>query len=531
MAESIKETVRQTSGRKITAQASRRHAPVIKIAPKGSSASNDDRESSSSRSDSSLHQTNASTATSEDGALQKDGVRIMQDESIVSKVISPGLVRADDSQGPSLAVPEDHMAGPRSIIPAHESALMMHFLDSVFPLQYPMYNPDITNGGRGWLLNLLLGSKPFYHAALALSAHHRRMTMSASSKNQVAALVQQEQHLEISLKAMKVSTQNSCSINGLGIASTVAQLVFYELFTGDINACLAHLRAAIGMTGQAFEQKNFGKLGLVETARKVVHENLPIPENEPEAAEQVTNFRFLTGATIWLDITSSITTGIAPQLLPWHSTIIASNSQTKLEDIMGCQNWVMLQVGRIAALHERCAQAAGRGDFNCTEFHQIAFDITLSIQDGLTQAALEGFGISENELAGMVDTIPKEHTLVTHIFALMASTYLHLVIHGFQELEVLDNTITKAMSILQAELTRRLLPALVAPLYIIGVVARPGDKPFFREVLSSLPLLDSSLKHRKRILPVLEEIWRERERAVGLTWNDSLGLATDIFLL
>jgi hypothetical protein len=43
------------------------------------------------------------------------------------------------------------------------------------------------------------------------------------------------------------------------------------------------------------------------------------------------------GTIIWLDIVASITAGTAPVLLSYHSGVIASSSQTKLEDIMGCR--------------------------------------------------------------------------------------------------------------------------------------------------------------------------------------------------
>jgi C6 transcription factor Pro1 len=34
-----------------------------------------------------------------------------------------------------------------------------------------MYNPTAVEGGRGWLLSLLLRTSPMYHMTLALSAH------------------------------------------------------------------------------------------------------------------------------------------------------------------------------------------------------------------------------------------------------------------------------------------------------------------------------------------------------------------------
>ncbi len=115
---------------------------------------------------------------------------------------------------------------------ADEFILVMHFLDHVFPLQYPMYNPGNLEGGRGWLLSILLRTKPLYHAALALSMYHRRtfILAKASHPRRVATLVQQEKHLEICIKSISQSAQGSCPKSGLGIASAVLQLVFFEVF-------------------------------------------------------------------------------------------------------------------------------------------------------------------------------------------------------------------------------------------------------------------------------------------------------------
>jgi hypothetical protein len=52
-----------------------------------------------------------------------------------------------------------------------EASLLMYYLDFVFPLQFKMYDPTAAEGGRGWLLSLLLRTPPLYHMTLALSAH------------------------------------------------------------------------------------------------------------------------------------------------------------------------------------------------------------------------------------------------------------------------------------------------------------------------------------------------------------------------
>lgn len=277
-------------------------------------------------------------------------------------------------------------------------------------------------------------------------------------------------------------------------------------------------------------EKNLAPLSLAENSRTTSCEDRPLLEYE-HAVEEVVHFQFLSGTVVWLDITSSITAGRAPHLLPYHTCIIAPDSQTRLEGIMGCRNWVMLQIGRISALHEHKIQGMRQQYFDCAELKHTMADISRHIQCGLAQLALEAFNISERGSAAMFEPIIDPPRLVTYMFAYMASIYLHLVIEGFHELEVLDTAISEAMRMLRTRISTGLLPALVCPLYVIGSVAREGDKQFFRDMFSSPPLLDPLLKHRGRILPMLEKIWSKRQTGHLFAWEDSLEFAYDILLV
>lgn len=283
------------------------------------------------------------------------------------------------------------------------------------------------------------------------------------------------------------------------------------------------------MYQKAFE-KNLAPFGLGESSRTILSGDLPVMGYGDRALE-VATFRFLSGTIILLDITSSITAGRAPQLLPCHTSVIASNSQTKLEGVIGCRIWVMLQIGRSAALHERKAQAMRQQHIDCTELKQTVADIGKQIQCDFAQLVLEAFNILKPDSAAMSEPILDTATLTTHIFAYTASLYLHLVIEGFKNLEVLETAISEAMKMLRTQIPTQILPALVSPLYFIGSVARQGDEQFFRDIFSSPPMLDPSLKHRGRILQVLEEIWSKRRTAALFAWEDSLELTHDILLL
>ncbi|PVH74816.1 hypothetical protein DL98DRAFT_537163 [Cadophora sp. DSE1049] len=406
---------------------------------------------------------------------------------------------------------------PVSIIPVDETNLMMHFLDIVFPLQFPMYKPRI--GGRGWLLALLLRSHPVYHAALALSLYYQRMVTlaTASDMSRVAALVQQEKHLEICIELLKQAAENLCAYKRLGEMSSMVQLMFLELFTGQSNAWQAHLGAVLQLYLQGYDS-NFALSCPTEKARAIIHKDLPHTEYEAGITEQVVSLRFLGGALVWLDIISSITTGTAPDLLPCHSFVLGPGSQTRLEDTVGCENWVLLQMGRIAALYERRTKNSQERHIVSPELELMELDIKNVLQHALTQAT-------------PVDARSDQQTLLTYMYTHMAVIYLHLVTHGFSKLEDLSANIFEAMRLLQNELPTSTRSALVAPVFIIGSVARRGEEQFFRNVFSSPPLINPFFQHRGRILPILEEIWRRRQTRPDLMWGDCLELMGNILLI
>lgn len=287
---------------------------------------------------------------------------------------------------------------------------------------------------------------------------------------------------------------------------------------------------------QRGHKQNPGYFGMNETPLEVTYEDLPISEQEAADAEQIATFKLLGGKLMWLDIIFAVTSGAAPSLRSYHSLVLASNSETQLEDIMGSRNWIMLQIGRIAALHEHKMQTLQQGLFDCAAFKQDVADITQDIQCGLTQGALEDFNISDSDptatfCAASSNAVSDPTLLITHSFAYMATIYLHLVAHGFQNLELQEATILSATRMLQTQISDQILPALIAPLFVIGSMANKEDEQYFRGIFSSPPLSNPSLKHRERILPILEEIWSRRRTESGFFWHECLELTSDILLI
>jgi hypothetical protein len=67
---------------------------------------------------------------------------------------------------------------PESNMSFRESHLLVHYLDYIFPLQFPYYVDKPQFGGRGWLFWLLMRNGPLNQAILTLSALHHHTTFA-----------------------------------------------------------------------------------------------------------------------------------------------------------------------------------------------------------------------------------------------------------------------------------------------------------------------------------------------------------------
>ncbi len=260
---------------------------------------------------------------------------------------------------------------------------------------------------------------------------------------------------------------------------------------------------------------------------KFLEIDLHSPEYKGPPDQKVVIFRFLSGVVLWLDIISSVTSGKAPRLLPVYNSPILARTKTNLQQIMGCPNWAIFQIGQITALHEDKMHELYTHGFTTTKFTARADAISRDLARGVENNRQE-VNIKMDK-----DAISSQR-LITLIFALSAFIYLHLVVHGFNnaEQEGLSNRISEVMILLHTESGRSYRHVLVCPLYIVGCAARnENEKELFRRVFSTPPVLHPSLEHRAKILPLLEETWRRKSCDQSWTWADNLRLSNHPLLL
>lgn len=71
-----------------------------------------------------------------------------------------------------------------------EAQLLVHYLDYIFPLQYPYYKDEPSLGGRAWLFWLLMKRGPLHQAVLTLSALHHHTQSADASESRESELIE-----------------------------------------------------------------------------------------------------------------------------------------------------------------------------------------------------------------------------------------------------------------------------------------------------------------------------------------------------
>jgi C6 transcription factor Pro1 len=271
-------------------------------------------------------------------------------------------------------------------------------------------------------------------------------------------------------------------------------------------------------------QRDFHGFNMTERTINILRDDLPLPDDDAQIAQQVWSFRLWRGTEFWLELLRAIAQGSAPRVSANGFCEISANSQTKLEDIMGCEKWVVLELANIAAGH-----AMGSLEHKTNE------ESTL-FGTKLTDAALADSPTSRRQAASAnlsmsITTSSHASSAITQAFACMAIIYLHIVTLGFSKLDALDSVITQMLSIIRRGPCKDYLSVLVCPIFFIGLVADVEDQHYFRDLFSSHPVLHPALKHRQGILPILETVWSRRQHNELLLWKDMVDLIRGILLI
>ncbi|KIM98218.1 hypothetical protein OIDMADRAFT_181709 [Oidiodendron maius Zn] len=421
-----------------------------------------------------------------------------------------GYIGSDSSSRPCLEMYD--VCGQSSILNEEpEDALIMHYFDEVFYVQYPFYHSH-ERQKRGWLFSILKRSPAAYHAALALSEHHL-LSMQAQNSNittSVARLRTKDGYYNLASKEMKVIVEEARELDdctrlnhALGGLTSILQLLFYELFTGGKRNWQALLHTAASLVPTLVDTRmrllKPTAVGRTQKSNKAIL--------RPEAQSSI---NILLGSFIWFDIISCASTGSALFLEINHLLVLATFG-INMESLTGCRNPVIALILEISLLDRWKKEAQNTHKLSIIDLAKRG----QQIEDRLQQELAYIDNISTTQLlslnsAGITHMLT--YTEFNKIFSLSAITYLHVVISGaYPELPEINKSVSETIAAFKRLKDLQVLRYLVWPFCVSGSLALKEQQSFFRDLAPAAGINQSAAGVCFEAFKIMEECWESRE--------------------
>lgn len=186
---------------------------------------------------------------------------------------------------------------------------------------------------------------------------------------------------------------------------------------------------------------------------------------------------FLTAYT-WYSIIASATVGLSPKSARsiLRTRALFHAHQTKLRDMMGCEDWVMITILDIAVLEDWKKKMKCCGTLSLRELARQADAIEAKLNGGL-DILLTSKSSCDSETG-------RVKCMVTEIFIYAAITYLHTVVSGFYpELPELHYSVIRTLEAMEAMKDPSYIRYVTWPFGIAGSMALDSEKDRFRALV------------------------------------------------
>lgn len=247
-----------------------------------------------------------------------------------------------------------------------DTHLLAFHLEQIIPFLFPFYRPPVTEGGRAWILELMIKSPVVRQAAVCQSAYFlslpvpRAMDFSAHPTVHISV----DEALTTLRQALRVLTESSISDHLHGAARvmmSIIQMQRFEVAIARFENCHAHLNGAVAVFKQIMGHRPdappLDQREKFETAvLDLGPESLICPAQPFRMANAEQNaFRFSTSLLLFDDIIASTVLRKRPELYEFHEGLLGGLGEAHpcidLEAVVGCQNWVLILLGQIVTLN------------------------------------------------------------------------------------------------------------------------------------------------------------------------------------
>jgi C6 transcription factor Pro1 len=424
----------------------------------------------------------------------------------------------------------------RSPFKRSDTVLLMFYLEQVLPFVFPFYRPSPLQGGKSWILEMMISSPVVRQAVLCQSSYFFSIAQGTPNHDVLweTVLLQSRDTFEVLGQAIRVLHSSDITEHWPGavrILASITQVQRFEIAILSFENCQAHLNAAVSLFKQLLESTGFvATLGVKSSFDTIIghlgssSRILPTQDIEIPSAEQAA-FQFSSALLILDDIISSTVFQEEPRLYKYHRGLLSTSDSTdppiNLEAVTGGQNWVFLQIGEIAVLDAWKQQCKRAGNLDVMELVRRATDIKDSLVAHLTFVESDSATVPEKgsipsdvfmtDGCGYSKTLASQSSLVTQVWAYAALLYLSVVVSGWQSANLdVQGHVTRIIDLLMNQTSPlALVRTMVWPFCVAGCLAEPAQEASFLRVVEKLQP-PSAFRTVRKALELMENVWRNR---------------------
>jgi hypothetical protein len=412
-----------------------------------------------------------------------------------------------------------------------DTVLFMFYLEDVFPFLFPFYRPSLLEGGRAWILEMMISSPVVRQAILCQSSYFFSLARGTETSDVVweTVLTQTRDTLGMLRQSLQVIERSDITEHLHGavrIMASIMQVQRFDIAVLSFENCQTHLSAALALFKRLLE----GSDPAVEPARSsstfyTVISRLGPPSwiqcVQIPSAEQAA-FSFSSALLMLDDIIASTVLQEQPRLYEYHGSLLNSvdgaETPINLEHVIGCQNWVLLQIGETAVLDAWKQQCKRTGSLDVMQLVHRATAIKDTLEAHLTRlesdlAAPPRYGGSLFDLFKADHCLPSanQSSLVTRVWAHAALIYLFVVVSGWQPTSIdIRYHVDQIIELLSSHTSSPgLLRTMAWPFCVAGCLAEPAQENYLRAMVQALqpPSIFGTVR---KALEIMENVWRNR---------------------
>ena len=399
-----------------------------------------------------------------------------------------------------------------------DTVLSLFYLEKVLPFLFPFYNPSLLEGGKAWILEMIMRRPAFRQAILCQSSYFSLVNeLDVGNAIWEEVLIQTQSAFGIlresvkMIDALDVGKNLGCTIR---VITSIMQVHRFEITILSFESWQAHLNAVVGIFKQLLDNDSSFNGTMSRLGSPVI---LPVQNNRLPNAEQAA-FRFSSTLVIFDDIIASTTLQKQPRLHKHHRSLLCNGNDgvdppVNIELVLGIKNWVLLQISEIAILDAWRLECSRAGNLDVMK---LAHHATI-IKETLTFHLTEIENKPNNEIIGSLDIFtlsdlrPSHRSLITRVWAHAALLYLFIVTSGWQPAnDDVRYHVNRIVELLKYQISPPALLRTVAwPFCVAGCLAEPAQETQFRQVVQGLKPPNLFGKMHKA-LEIIENAWKNR---------------------